>query len=734
MASARPKLTDLANRNELQALDSLWLEAIEAPDKDRDGMLEALAVLNRNGHGQQAAALAWMWLATEQERSRPEDLLDLVREMIVRCEDSDDLRRSAVELYRRVYAGRPEIQRLIEVSGLSGGKSVRRALRTLDICLKVRVGDFLVARSDERTAKVTAIDTDTCLYTIRTARGDELLDADALALAYDVAEPNDFRVLLEMDPARIRSMIDEDPTSLILGILRRRGRIDSDELAHLLSPRFIPANEWKKWWSRTKADLKRCPNIVVEGKARTILTYHAEGLTLEEEILPQWTAAQTPLQRMAVLETYFREVRTRRVAVDAEMVERLRDDLQNRINLVRARAPAEALAEALVRDRLAEQAGLPEPGAGAAREILAESPDVVAVFDSIEAPALYLRAISLLKEARPQDWPELFARLLPRAPREACDPIAKALAEAGRQDLLDEAVRRIPEDFTRHLDAVCWLWRGPEVPVPECMPPREILLRLLDHLGELTRADFTPPEVLKHARSEIRASLSAAKYARFREVISAMDPVLASTVHRTIDRLDGLGEVVHADLLRIIIHTHPELVAPKRKADPWTDENTIYCTQAGMSKRQEELNYLKLVKIPENAKAIGEAAARGDLSENSEYKFALEERDLLQARVMRIQNELAIGRLLTATDISTDEVNIGTRVTLQSEDGTSRRELVILGPWEADVDKGIYNYRAPMCMKLRGLRVGDTVELDLDSGQKRYRIEAIANALERGAS
>ncbi len=731
MANSSPTLTDLASRNEIRAIENLWMEMLEAGTEDREEMLEALAILTRNGKGQQAGALAWMWLETEQERSEPQDLLNLVREMIVRCDDSDDMRQAAVGLYQKVYADRPEIQNLIDVSGLSGSKSVRRALRTLDICLNVKVGDFLVSRSDEHAAKVTMADFDACLYAIQTSRGDETMDADALALAYDPAEPNDFRVLLQMDPDRIRSMMDDDPTSLVLGILQsHRGRIDSDELAHLLSPRFIANAEWKKWWSKAKADLKKCPNVVVEGKARTILTYHAKGQTLEDEVLPQWTATDTPHQRLAVIDAYFREAGNRKVSCDAEMISRLQADLQTRINLVRSRAPAEALAESLVLDRLAEHAGLAEQSSGPARAILAEAADPEGLLGTISEYPLYLRAVALLKEARPQDWPEIFAQLLPLAHREACDVIAKSLIDAGRQDLLDQAVQRIPSDFTRHLDAVCWLWRGPEVEMPEVIPLREILLRLLDHLGNLTRSETTSAEVLKHAKGEIRASLSAAKYARFRKVISEMEADLASTVHRTIDRLDGLGEVVHADLLRIIIHTHPELITPKKKVDPWTDENTIYCTQPGMSKRQEELNHLRLVKIPENAKAIGEAAARGDLSENSEYKFALEERDLLQARLLRIQNELAIGRLLTVNDISTDEVGIGTQVALQAVDGSERRDMTILGPWEADVERGVFNYQAPVCMKLRGLCAGDTVELDMGSGPKSYRIEAITNALE----
>jgi transcription elongation factor GreA len=734
MTTSSPKLTDLANRNEIQALEDLWMDMLESGREDREEMLEALAILTGNGKDQQAGALAWMWLETEQERCKPDELLDLVRELIVRC-DTDDLRQAIVELYQKVYADRPEIAKLIDLSGLSGSKSVRRGLRTLDICLNVKEGDFLVSRSDEHAAKVVSADPEGCLYTIRTAHGEETMDADALALAYDVAKANDFRVLLQMDPAAIQNMIEDDPTSLVLGILQtHRGRIDSDELAHMLSPRFIPAGDWKKWWSKAKADIKKCPNIMVEGKARTILTYHAQGQTLDDEILPQWQATETPHQRLAVIEAYFREARNRQVSPDPKMIARLRADQQTRINLVRTRAPYEALAEALVFDRLAEHAAVGDQAGGPAKEILSEAPDHVALLATIDEHPLYLRAIALLKDARPQDWPEIYARLLPLAHREACDLIAQSLIDAGRQDLLNDALRQIPTDFTRHLDAICWLWRGPDVHIPEVMPPREILLRLLDHLGNLTRSELTSPDVLRHAKAEIRASLSAAKYSRFQKVISEMDAAMASTVHRTIDRLDGLGEVVHADLLRMIIHTHSELIVPRKRIDPWTDENTIYCTQAGMKKREEELNYLRLVKIPENARAIGEAAARGDLSENSEYKFALEERDLLQARLLRIQNELAIGRLLTVNDISTDEVGIGTRVALQAVDGSERRDMAILGPWEADVERGVFNYQAPVCMKLRGLRAGDTVELDMGSGPRSYRIEAISNALEGKAS
>jgi transcription elongation GreA/GreB family factor len=207
-----------------------------------------------------------------------------------------------------------------------------------------------------------------------------------------------------------------------------------------------------------------------------------------------------------------------------------------------------------------------------------------------------------------------------------------------------------------------------------------------------------------------------------------MDPGMALTVYRTVDRLQGLGQVVHSSLLRIIREAYPQAFA-KLKTDPWLDDNIIFCTAQGMQKCENEINYLVNVKIPENAKAIGEAAAHGDLSENSEFRFALEERDLLQARLLRMQEERSRVRLLTANDIDTSAVNVGTKVTLVPTTGGQSRALTIIGPWEADMDKRIYNYRAPLCVRLKGLAIGDAVKLDLDGGECEYRIQAIENAL-----
>ncbi len=78
----------------------------------------------------------------------------------------------------------------------------------------------------------------------------------------------------------------------------------------------------------------------------------------------------------------------------------------------------------------------------------------------------------------------------------------------------------------------------------------------------------------------------------------------------------------------------------KPEIEPWKREDILFATRAGISRKQEEIDHHVNVKMAENARAIGAAAERGDLSENSEYKFALEERDLLRARLAQMNSEI----------------------------------------------------------------------------------------------
>ncbi len=126
--------------------------------------------------------------------------------------------------------------------------------------------------------------------------------------------------------------------------------------------------------------------------------------------------------------------------------------------------------------------------------------------------------------------------------------------------------------------------------------------------------------------------------------------------------------------------------------------------------------------IPRNAKAIGKAAARGDLRENWEFKAALEERDRLVERATRAREDVGRARLLDSDRVSGAEVNVGTLVRIRHLESGREKTLAFLGPWDADIPKGVYSYLAPLSQGFMGRKVGDRVEAMFDEAKGLFEI------------
>jgi transcription elongation factor GreA len=308
--------------------------------------------------------------------------------------------------------------------------------------------------------------------------------------------------------------------------------------------------------------------------------------------------------------------------------------------------------------------------------------------------------------------------------------VATRLIDAGvTKDELDSVVQQIMASPVAHFEALLWLWEGPGksecIPVP---PLVTILSRILRALGECRRSDRVSKEKARHLGARARHVLSARKYKRFDECLEQVEPGMAHALHTQVRQLDLLGVSVHEKLLGRLRAKFPTQDA-RRETPAWLREDVLYVTEAGMSRKRQEIDHHVNVKMRENAKAIGRAAAHGDLSENSEYKFALEERDLLRARLAQMNAEMAMAEVLDPADVPIDHVGIGTTLTLRRVSDGEPYEMTVSGPWEADSDKGWFNYKTPLAQKVLGRRVGEVVEFEHTAATGTYEIMALENAL-----
>ncbi len=149
-------------------------------------------------------------------------------------------------------------------------------------------------------------------------------------------------------------------------------------------------------------------------------------------------------------------------------------------------------------------------------------------------------------------------------------------------------------------------------------------------------------------------------------------------------------------------------------------------TSEGYRSLEEEIRFLKSVERPRIIKAIAEARAHGDLSENAEYHAAKEQQGLNESRVAELEDKMSRADIIDVTKLSGDTVMFGVTVTLVDEDNDEESTYQIVGELEADVKKGRISITSPLARALIGKSVGDSVEVVTPGGGKSYEILKIS--------
>lgn len=132
-------------------------------------------------------------------------------------------------------------------------------------------------------------------------------------------------------------------------------------------------------------------------------------------------------------------------------------------------------------------------------------------------------------------------------------------------------------------------------------------------------------------------------------------------------------------------------------------------TPTGHQKLKAELDNLLKVERPQNIKAIAEARAHGDLSENAEYHAAKERQGFIEGRIQEINGKLALANVIDPSKISHDKVAFGATVKLLDIDTDQEKTFILVGPEEADIKVNKISIYSPIAKSLIGKAEGDEV-------------------------
>jgi transcription elongation factor GreA len=149
-------------------------------------------------------------------------------------------------------------------------------------------------------------------------------------------------------------------------------------------------------------------------------------------------------------------------------------------------------------------------------------------------------------------------------------------------------------------------------------------------------------------------------------------------------------------------------------------------TLRGAERLREELKKLKSHDRPTVIKAIAEARAHGDLSENAEYHAAREQQSFIEGRINEIEHRLSSSEIIDVTRlVASGRVVFGATIELEDQDGGGKVRYQLVGDDEADIKHGLLSVSSPIARALIGKSEGDVVDATTPGGTRSYEIVSV---------
>ena len=148
-------------------------------------------------------------------------------------------------------------------------------------------------------------------------------------------------------------------------------------------------------------------------------------------------------------------------------------------------------------------------------------------------------------------------------------------------------------------------------------------------------------------------------------------------------------------------------------------------TQVGLDRLKEELNSLKHTERQAVIKAIAEAREHGDLSENAEYHAARERQSFIEGRITELEDVTSRAEVVDMSRLTGKTVTFGTEVVIADEVTDEESSYIIVGPYEADIEKRMISTSSPIARALIGKAEGDSVEVQTPRGPHPYEVVSI---------
>lgn len=535
----------------------------------------------------------------------------------------------------------------------------------------------------------------------------------------EILRANDILVRSRTEKDAIETMSKKAPADLICEILATNPdqAMMSSEIERLLS-RVLGPVKYKKWWTATKKVLVKDPRVGVPNKKTEPFILRDEPVKPEEEILEMFHATKNSKEKILLGEKLF--ALSENISVIREELPEILKELTDAIKTSKSLSQADRLHGVWVRNDLARDLH---------EDVEQLDPSSASILDSTndyselasELPAnFFKRYLDLIRRTYEDKWQGMLEDLLRNSSGKFTSECINFMLEHELDANIAQCLGRWLNDQTIKGPLLFWVVKNRNSKKFSPIIDPLVSPRLLSAM--FYAIDY---EALQNAstRRIPLADLLSDDTDLIPNLLADANVETAHDLAQTLLLNQGFEDLTKKSLIARFIKKFPTIqtLITGDTAEASEDEGLIV-SQGSFDSAKLEYEELISKKIPENKEAIAVAREHGDLKENSEYKMARQDQDILLSRKNELEVDLSRARITDFTEVTAENIGIGSVVELKEGSTGKKIRYAILGAWDSDPENNVLSYKTPLAKQLLGKQSGEAVTTKIGGNEETWSV------------
>lgn len=612
----------------------------------------------------------------------------------------EQLRQYILDYLQHKYGSSPDFNETIRLIGLKTKENFQGAVSHFELVHNMHKGKFVFHKGGWGTGQI---------LDVSKIREQLTVEFEHVLGKKDISFINAFNTLISLpddhflaqrfgNPDQLEIQAKSNPLNVIHHLLRDLGPKTASEIKDELCELVIPEKDWAKWWQNARVKMKKDTLLQVPEDLHQPFILRNTEISHEEKLQQFLDSKPDVNDSIQTLYTFTRDFPETLKNPDFKLF------VQNKIHSI-LKDPVLTDSQIIQLNFFLDDLSL-EKNQDLILSILKRisSTSIPSFIQSIPILAFKKRVLTLIHKCR-SDWKELFLNLLLTIDQNTLrDYLFQELSEPETREDLKNKINDLAKHPDQYPEACVWYFQkilqakdslfDEKMNKPRFFEAFFIVLNKIEQSPNYRDLLKKMHHLLTHDRyAVVRDIMQHSSIEQIQEFL-----LLASKCYSLSDHdlkiFHSLAEVIY-----------PSLANMRKKQDHLSDEHIIWTTEKGYQKLKDRIQHIATVETVQNAKEIELARSHGDLRENAEFKASLEKRDRLQMELKTLSDQLSRSRILTKNDVTTNEVGVGCVVECQNSVG-DHMVYVLLGPWDADPEKGILSFQSKLAQKLQGLSIG----------------------------